>query len=309
MRPGEAYGAREDEMKARETQARAGAGGRAAAPARRLLAGVLLGVVGAAVMAAPAGGGASTTGAADVVVRALPSNQFDVDPATISQGESVTWTNAGGRHNVVFDDGRFTYPPTASTDAWTSPPLTFNEVGTFRYYCAVHGGPGGVGMAGRVTVNPPPGAPPGQPAPPQPGPPGTPPGPPGTPPPGAPDQPGASPPGSPPGAPGPVTPPGGKLATTVTLKVSDATPSPGEGVRFFGSVRPQQDGRFVQLQRRSRRGSYTTVTRIRLKDAGSSRSKFSKRLRVLRDAVFRARLPADATHKADTSRARRVKVR
>jgi plastocyanin len=288
-------------MKARETQARAGAGGRAPVPARRLLVSVLLGVVGAAVMAAPAGGGsASSAGAADVVVRALPSNQFDDDAVTIAQGERVTWTNAGGNHNVVFDDGRFTYPQMASTAAWTSPPLTFNEVGTFLYYCDVHGGPGGVGMAGRVTVNPPPGTPPGEPGPPPPSPP-----PPGSPPGGPP----GSPPGSPPGTPAPGTPPSGKLATTVSLRVSDATPDRGERVRFFGSVRPERDGRFLQLQRRTRGGSYTTVTRIRLKDAGSSRSKFSKRLRVLRDAVFRARLPADGAHKAGTSRSRRVNVR
>ncbi|HEX2125797.1 MAG TPA: hypothetical protein VHF45_04480 [Thermoleophilaceae bacterium] len=144
-----------------------------------------------------------------------------------------------------------------------------------------------------VGGSPSPMPPPGEPAPP--------PGPPGSPPPG--------PPATPPGTPAPGTPPGGKLATTVALKVSDATPSWGQRVRFFGSVRPQQDGRFLQLQRRSRRGSYSTVTRVRLADAGPSRSKFSKRLRVLRDAVFRARLSADGTHKAGTSRARRVRVR
>jgi plastocyanin len=275
-------------MKARERQARAAAG--APAPARRLLGGVFVALVAAGVMAAPAGGGSAlNAGAADVAVRALPSNQFDDDAVTIAQGERVTWTNVGGNHNVVFDDGRFTYPEMASSAAWTSPPLTFNEVGTFFYYCAVHGRPGGVGMAGSVTVNPPPGTPPGEPGPPAPPPPG--------------------PPGSPPGTPAPGTPPTAKLATTVSLRVSDATPDRGQRVRFFGSVRPERDGRLLQLQRRTRRGSYTTVTRIRLKDAGSSRSKFSKRLRALRDAVFRARLPADGTHKAGTSRPRRVNVR
>jgi plastocyanin len=304
MRSGEAYGAREGEMKARETQARAGAGGRAAAPARRLVLGVALGVVGAVVLAAPAGGGPAT---ARVEPASVTVANFSFTPrdVTINQGETVTWTNTQGTHNVVFEGSPAPFQP-AGPDATVWPyTRRFDTAGTFRYYCAPHAE--SQGMRGTVTVNPPPGAAPGQPAPPQPGPPGTPPGPPGTPPgpPGAPDQPGES----PPGAPGPGTTPGGKLATTVTLNVSDATPSRGEGVRFFGSVRPQQDGRFVQLQRRSRRGSYTTVTRIRLKDAGSSRSKFSKRLRVLRDAVFRARLPADATHKADTSRARRVNVR
>jgi plastocyanin len=298
MRSGEAYGAREGEMKARETQARAGAGGRAAAPARRLLAGVLLGVVGAAMMAAPAGGGAGSTGAAAEVPVQVDDNVFRPSAVTITQGDTVVWTNVGNNpHNVRFNDGSFDEPPAPSASNWTVR-RTFNSPGEYPYLCEQHANT----MTGTVTVNESPGAPPGQPGPPSPGPPGT-------PPPGAPDQPGGSPPGSPPGAPAPGTGPGGKLVTTVTLKVSDATPSPGEGVRFFGSVRPQQDGRFLQLQRRSRRGSYTTVTRMRLKDAGSSRSKFGKRLRVLRDAVFRARLPADGTHTAGTSRTRRVNVR
>ena len=79
-------------------------------------------------------------------------------------------------------------------------------------------------------------------------------------------------------------------------------------MRFFGTVRPARDGRLVQLQRRTRAGSYRTVARIRLTDAGSTRSKFSKRLRVLGDAVFRARLPADRAHEVGVSRAKRLNV-
>jgi hypothetical protein len=101
---------------------------------------------------------------------------------------------------------------------------------------------------------------------------------------------------------------GRRAATHVTLRVSDGTPGRRARVRFFGSVRPARDGRFVQLQRRNRRGSYVTVARIRLKDAGSRRSKFSKRRRVSGDAVFRARLRADNRHRSGTSRARRLNV-
>jgi hypothetical protein len=100
----------------------------------------------------------------------------------------------------------------------------------------------------------------------------------------------------------------GKASTAITLRVSDSTPARGSRVRFFGSVRPDQDGRRVRLQRRKRGGSYRTIARIALRDAGSSRSKFSKRLRVMADAAFRARLPADAAHEAGASRARRVNV-
>jgi plastocyanin len=292
MQAGEAYGAGEGEMKARERQARVSAGGRAPAPARRLLAGVLLGVVGAAVMAAPAGGGAWSARVEPASVT-VANFSFSPPAVTINQGETVTWTNTQGTHNVVFEGSPAPFPPSGpDADVW---PYTrrFDTPGPFRYVCGQH-----PSMTGTVNVNPPPGTPPGEPGPPPPGPPGSPPGgPPG------------SPPGSPPGTPAPGTPPSGKLATTMSLRVSDATPGRGERVRFFGSVRPERDGRLLQLQRRSRRGSYTTVTRIRLKDAGPSRSTFSKRFRVLRDAVFRARLPADGAHKAGASRPRRVNVR
>jgi hypothetical protein len=165
----------------------------------------------------------------------------------------------------------------------------FDVPGGYTYLCEQH-----PGMTGTVTVNasaPPPGGPPLPGGPPPPG---------GTPPPGG----GTPPPGSPPpGAPG-----ADKTTTTVTLQVSDATPARGARVRLFGTVRPAQDGRLLQLQRRAGRGSYRTVARIKLAEAGASRSKFSKRLRVLKDTVFRARLSADSTHAADTSRARRVDV-
>ena len=76
---------------------------------------------------------------------------------------------------------------------------TFTTVGDYRFYCSIHGAPGGVDMAGIVHVvaappPPPPPPPPGTPPPPPPPPPGTPP--PGTPPP--------PPPGTPPPPPTPT---------------------------------------------------------------------------------------------------------
>jgi plastocyanin len=82
------------------------------------------------------------------------SNFFNAANVTITQGDTVTWTNTGGTHNVKFDDGSYTMPSPASSALW-SVNRTFNTTGTFRYYCQVHGGPGGVGMSGTVTVNPP----------------------------------------------------------------------------------------------------------------------------------------------------------
>jgi len=82
------------------------------------------------------------------------SNFFNAANVTINQGDMVTWNNTGGTHNVKFDDGSYTMPSPASGALW-SVSRTFNTTGTFRYYCQVHGGPGGVGMSGTVTVNAP----------------------------------------------------------------------------------------------------------------------------------------------------------
>lgn len=227
-------------------------------------------------MPAAAGGGVL----ADATVTAS-NYRFTAADVTITQGEAVTWANAGGTHDVVFADG-FKQPsqPSPPGSAWPVS-RTFNTPGTYSYYCSLHQD---LGMVGTVTVDP---------AAPPPG--GYPPPPPG----GEPAPPG--------GAPSPGAPGTGKSATTVTLQVSDASPTRGARVRFFGTVKPEQDGRFLQLQRRVG-GAFRTVLRIKLVDAGSTRSKFSKRLRVLGDAVFRARLPADSGHETGMSRARRLDV-
>jgi plastocyanin len=300
-------------MEERETQAREGAGDRAFTRARWLLpVSVSAAAAVVAVMAAPAGGGSAVNArhGADVTVEAR-DNVFAASTVTISPGETVTWTQAGSNpHNVRFDNGSFEQPTAPTSSPWTVS-RTFQEPNvSYAYYCEAHGGPGGAGMAGTVTVTgaaPPPGTPPPGGGTPPPGG-GTPPpgGGGGNPPPGGGggggggDQPGG-------GGGGGGGAPGGRADTTVTLKVSDASPARGARVRFFGTVQPEQDGRMLQLQRRRGR-SYVTITRVRLTDAGSARSKFSKRLRIVGDAVFRARLPADSDHLTGVSRTRRLNV-
>src|SRR5438067_807349 len=91
--------------------------------------------------------------AANVDVVTTADNRFSPDPVTITVGDAVTWKNtSGGLHNVHFDDGSFVMPPTASTDEWMVT-RTFMQAGTYRYYCEIHGGPGGTGMSGTVVVN------------------------------------------------------------------------------------------------------------------------------------------------------------
>jgi plastocyanin len=89
--------------------------------------------------------------AADQSVRATPGNDFEPADVTIDPGDTVTWTNGGGFHNVKFDDGSFEEPASPDFTQWTVD-RTFDAPGTFRYYCEAHGGPSGEGMAGVVRV-------------------------------------------------------------------------------------------------------------------------------------------------------------
>ena len=76
---------------------------------------------------------------------------FTPDEITILVGDTVQWDNIEGFHSVLADDSSFTSGPPASAP-WTFS-HTFNSPGTFAYYCEVHGGPGGTGMSGVITVS------------------------------------------------------------------------------------------------------------------------------------------------------------
>ena len=89
---------------------------------------------------------------ANQTVSATAANQFTPSNVTVNQGETVTWNNTGGVHNVHFDDNSFSMPPSPSSAAW-SVSRTFNTIGSFRYYCQLNGGPNGTGMSGIVNVN------------------------------------------------------------------------------------------------------------------------------------------------------------
>lgn len=95
---------------------------------------------------------AAPAGAANQAVVAT-DRVFTPADVTVFQGESVTWTNGGGSHNVRFEDNAFTMPVAPDASPW-SVTRTFDQVGVFRYYCELHGYPNGVDMSGAVTVKP-----------------------------------------------------------------------------------------------------------------------------------------------------------
>ena len=76
------------------------------------------------------------------------TNTFSPNSLTIHVGDTVTWKNVGGFHNVAATDGSFRNGD-ASQSAWTFS-HTFNSAGTVNYVCEIHQA---MGMTGSITVN------------------------------------------------------------------------------------------------------------------------------------------------------------
>ena len=81
-------------------------------------------------------------------------NTFTPSTVTVLQGETVTWNNTGGFHNVRFDDGSFDQPADPIFPWSTAVARTFYAAGTFSYVCEAHSE-----MTGTVAVQAPGGTP------------------------------------------------------------------------------------------------------------------------------------------------------
>lgn len=69
----------------------------------------------------------------------------------VQPGDTVSWVNQNfGFHNIQEDEGVFTNG--APNDEWVIFSYTFAYSADFPYFCAVHGEPEGVGMAGVIHV-------------------------------------------------------------------------------------------------------------------------------------------------------------
>ena len=80
----------------------------------------------------------------------LDQFRFKNKNVTIRQGWTVAWiNNEAPKHTATADDGTFNSGSLSKADTFE---FTFNETGTFPYYCRFHGDKGGVSMAGTVTV-------------------------------------------------------------------------------------------------------------------------------------------------------------
>jgi plastocyanin len=117
----------------------------------RRWAAIALGAGAAAAMVAGASGGGDGAATAQAAANVTITGRdffWSPDTVTIQPGDTVTWTNAQGLHNVVLGDERLNPVGFPNDPAWNPPPQrTFNEEGSFTYYCEVH-----PGMTGTINV-------------------------------------------------------------------------------------------------------------------------------------------------------------
>ncbi|MGH2621420.1 MAG: plastocyanin/azurin family copper-binding protein, partial [Anaerolineales bacterium] len=90
---------------------------------------------------------AASAGPATVMVVDVNFREKEV---TVPLGTTVTWVYSGNLpHTVTSDDGLFDSGTLGSGGSFS---YTFDEAGTFAYYCRFHGGAGGSAMSGVITV-------------------------------------------------------------------------------------------------------------------------------------------------------------
>lgn len=113
----------------------------------------------AAVLATFLAIGAGPAGAVDHPVTANDDLTFTPEVLVIDPGDTVTWSNTGGLHNVIADDGSFHCANgcdetggngTASSGLWSFT-LPFPDPENVGYHCEIHGSASS-GMYGVVIV-------------------------------------------------------------------------------------------------------------------------------------------------------------
>jgi plastocyanin len=92
---------------------------------------------------------AATEPAAKTTVT-INDNRFTEREMTVPAGTTVVWSHESQRlHTVTADDGLFDSGQLINGETFR---FTFDEPGTYPYYCEFHGGPEGQGMSGVIIV-------------------------------------------------------------------------------------------------------------------------------------------------------------
>ena len=77
---------------------------------------------------------------------------FQPKALTVKVSSKVVFVNKdNAKHTATGDNNEFN---TGDIDAGQTGEITFEQIGTFPYFCAYHGDKGGVDMAGAITVEP-----------------------------------------------------------------------------------------------------------------------------------------------------------
>jgi plastocyanin len=90
----------------------------------------------------------------------MQDNIFVPADITIKVGDTVRWTNNGSLNHTAQDDddtifnSNSEYPLPTGMEPGDMFEFTFNSEAEIGYFCIFHGGPGGIGMAGSITVEP-----------------------------------------------------------------------------------------------------------------------------------------------------------
>lgn len=86
----------------------------------------------------------------------IEDNLFTPKVLEIEPGDTVAWNALRGGHTVTADDGRFDFHSDRVLDVGEQVSWKFDDEEVVRFYCKMHGGPGGQGMAGVIRVGDPP---------------------------------------------------------------------------------------------------------------------------------------------------------
>jgi amicyanin len=87
---------------------------------------------------------AAETGPAPTEIK-IDNFSFTPPILTVQAGTKVTWTNRDDiPHNIVSSEQKFKSKPLDTDDAYS---FTFNEPGTYQYFCGLH-----PKMVGKVVV-------------------------------------------------------------------------------------------------------------------------------------------------------------